>query len=137
MLVLLQRAPPAPSNIDLGWFLCLGHMELLHGLFCFWAPYEVFEDRWFKHTCQRVLLEGRESLQIRCVPVALVAEDVVFLFIVTNISQGQRMIDLQHVVPRVPRVSALLTLVTSDKMIRFLSFLLCFLLLFLIRASTT
>ena len=111
MLVLLQGAPPAPSNIDLGWFLCLGHMELLHGLFCFWALHEAFKDRWFKHTCQRVLLEGSQCFKVALVPMALVAQHVVPLAVVAEISQGQRVIDLEHVVPRVPWVSALLTLV--------------------------
>ena len=61
-------------------------MELLHGLFCFWTFYEASEDRWFEHTCQRGFLEGRESLQIALVPVALVAQHVVLLVVVAEIS---------------------------------------------------
>ena len=39
------------------------------------------------------------------------AQHVVVLIVVAKISQGQRMIDLQHIVPGVPRVSAFLALI--------------------------
>ena len=57
MLVLLEGASAAPSNVDLGWFLILGHMELLNGLICLGALDEAFEDRGLEHARQLGFLE--------------------------------------------------------------------------------
>ena len=88
MLVLLEGVSSVPSDVDLGRCLALGHMAVLNGLFCVGALHAAFGYRGLKDACHRVFLEGRESLQVTLVAVALMAEHVVTLAVVSKVPQG-------------------------------------------------